>query len=83
MTTAPGVKACVGCDVSFTASVTGSCLCVDWSGGGTPDSNEGMCSFTTHWGSPGTKTVTATPQCAGEKDREVTVVQVDLDMSGI
>ena len=74
---------CVDCNVDYTASVTGSCSCVDWSGGGTPDSNEGMCSFTTHWSTAGEKTVTATPECGDSKQKDVTVVSVDLDMTGI
>jgi len=48
-------------------------LCVDWSGGGTPDSNEGMCSFTTHWSTAGEKTVTATPECGSSKQKTVGV----------
>jgi len=65
---------CIGCDVEFTASVTGSCSCVNWSGGGDPTTAEGTCSFTTHWDSPGTKTVTAVPKCGNSKSKQVNVV---------
>lgn len=61
-------------NITFTASVTGSCSCVDWSGGGTPPSQDGGCSFTTHWDSPDTKTVTATPDCGSSKSKQVTIV---------
>lgn len=65
--------ACVGCDVTFTANVTGSCSCVDWSGGGDPASASGTCSFTTHWDTPGTKTVTASPDCGSSEQKQVTI----------
>lgn len=70
--------ACVNCDITFTAYVTGSCSCVDWSGGGDPATASDTCTFTTHWDSPGTKTVTATPDCGdGAKQKQVTIVEVD------
>jgi len=71
--------ACVDCDVTFTADVTGSCSCVDWSGGGDPSSESGSCTFTTKWDTPGVKTVTATPDCGDSaKQKQVTVVKVDI-----
>ncbi|MFQ6035173.1 MAG: PKD domain-containing protein [Sedimentisphaerales bacterium] len=65
--------ACVGCDITFTASVTGSCSCVDWSGGGDPATASDTCTFITHWDSPGTKTVTATPDCGSSKSKNVNI----------
>jgi len=70
--------ACVGCNVTFTANVSGSCSCVDWSGGGDPATANDTCIFITHWDSPGVKTVTAGPDCGDSaKQKQVTVVKVD------
>ena len=67
--------ACVGCNVTFTASVTGNCSCVNWSGGG-GDPNTG-CTFITKWDTTGVKTVTATPACGDSaKQKQVTIVAV-------
>jgi len=54
--------------------VSGSCSCVDWSGGGDPATANDTCTFITHWDSPGVKTVTATPDCGDSKQKQVTVV---------
>jgi len=71
-------EACVGCNVTFTADVTGSCSCVDWSGGDDPASQDGGRSFTTKWNTAGAKTVTATPDCGDStKQKQVTIVKVD------
>ena len=66
---------CVDCNVTFTANVSGSCSCVDWSGGGDPCTASDTCTFTTHWDSPGTKTVTATPDCGSSKQKQVTIAE--------
>ena len=66
--------ACVGCDVEFTADLlSGGCSCVDWSGGGDPATANGTCTFTTHWDSSGTPTVTATPDCGSSEQKQVTI----------
>ena len=63
--------ACVGCDITFTATISGSCSCVSWSGGGDPASGSG-CTFTTHWDGYGTKTVIASC-CSNSKSKQVTI----------
>jgi len=76
--------ACVGCDVTFTADVMGNCSCVDWSGGGDPESQDGGCTFITQWDTPDTYTVTATPDCGdSEKDKQVTVVECDVTSADV
>jgi hypothetical protein len=54
---------------------------VDWSGGGTPASQDGGCTFTTNWDTSGVKTVTAsidnTNGCSSSKEKQVTVVKVE------
>jgi len=66
----------VGCNIGFTANVTGSCSCVDWFGGGDPATASDTCSFSTDWDTPGTKTVTATPDCGSSESKQVTIVEV-------
>ncbi len=63
-----------GC--SSPAHVTGNCSCVDWSGGGDPNTASETCTFITHWDSPGVKTVTATPDCGDSQSKQVTIVEV-------
>ncbi len=73
--------ACVGCDVTFTATAE-KCSCVNWSGGGDPATQEGGCTFTTHWDTPGTKTVTASNSndgCSSSKQKQVTIVKVEIE----
>ena len=67
---------CASCDVTFTASISGSCSCVDWSGGGDPVSDSGTCNFTTQWSSTGLKTITATPECGNSAQTDIMVVAV-------
>jgi hypothetical protein len=62
---------------------------VDWSGGGTPASQDGGCTFTTNWDTIGVKTVTAsidnTNGCSSSKEKQVTIVKVDkiqIDANG-
>ena len=71
--------ACVGCNVTFTAAESGSCSCVSWSGGGTPATGSGSCTFVTNWSTAGTKTVTArsASACGNSSAKQVTIVKVD------
>jgi hypothetical protein len=70
-------SACVGCDITFTATTdpTGYEDDVEWSGGGEPATGSGA-TFTTHWDTSGTKTVTA-ELCDSEESKQVTIVKVD------
>jgi hypothetical protein len=68
---------CVGCDVTFTVTTdpADKCDCVEWSGGGTPASQDGGCTFITYWGTGGQKTVTASIKgdCTSSKDKGVVI----------
>ncbi len=70
---------CVECDVSFVLLIDGRYPLheyVNWSApGGDPSSKTGGTSFTTHWSSAGSKTVTATV-CSTSKSKTVTVAAV-------
>jgi hypothetical protein len=68
--------ACVGCKANFTAGVINPLCCdeVVWSGGDDPNSNG--CSFSTHWDTPGVKTVTATLSCGSSAELQITIPDV-------
>jgi hypothetical protein len=70
-------SACIGCDITFTATTdpTGYEDDVEWSGGGEPETGSGA-TFTTHWDTSGTKTVTAV-LCDSSESKQVTIVKVD------
>ena len=70
-------SACIGCDITFTATTdpTGYEDDVEWSGGGEPATDSGA-TFTTYWDTSGTKTVTA-ELCDSEESKQVTIVKVD------
>jgi hypothetical protein len=69
-------EACVGCDITFTAttSPTGLEDDVSWSGGGSPSTGTGA-TFTTSWDTIGTKTVTAS-LCDSSVSEDVTIAEV-------
>jgi len=69
-------SACVGCDITFTATTdpTGYEDDVEWSDGGEPATGSGA-TFTTHWDISGPKTVTA-ELCDSNESKQVTVVKV-------
>lgn len=69
-------EACVGCDITFTAttSPTGLEDDVSWSGGGSPSTGTGA-TFTTSWDTTGTKTVTAS-LCDSSVSEDVTIAEV-------
>lgn len=70
--------ACVGCDITFTAttSPSGYESGVSWSApGGDPNSGSGS-SFSTSWDTPGPNTVTASI-CDSNDSKQVTIVAVD------
>lgn len=69
--------ACVGCDITFTVTTnpSGHESNVSWSGGGDPSAGSGS-TFTTHWDTHGTKTVTASI-CGSSESKQVTIVKVD------
>jgi hypothetical protein len=84
--TANKETACIGCDVIFTATTNGGCNCINWSGGGTPATGGGSCTFTTHWDTTGTKTVSASitaDGCNSSQTKQVTIVEVDLNINGV
>jgi len=66
--------ACIGCDVTFTVVTDppGHGDKVSWSGGGTPPSQYGGSTFTTHWYTHGSKTVTASI-CTKSGSKQVTI----------
>ena len=68
---------CIGCDITFTVTTNpaGYYDLIEWSGGGTPPSQSGGATFTTHWDTAGIKTVTATC-CDSAKQKQVTIVEV-------
>ena len=67
---------CIDNAVQFEASVTGSCSCVEWSGGGEPSSASG-CTLTTVWDTAGLKTVTASTACGDSEEAAVKIVEVE------
>jgi hypothetical protein len=69
--------ACVGCDITFTVTTnpSGHESKVSWSGGGDPGTGSGS-TFTTHWDTLGTKTVTASI-CDSSESTQVDIVKVD------
>jgi len=68
-------SACIGCDITFTATTdpNGYEDDVEWSGGDEPATGSGA-TFTTHWDTSGTKTVTAV-LCDSSMSKDVYIAE--------